>query len=151
MNWVIPIIIFFDQLTKKLSETFLLEKNIKIGFFQLTYVENTGIAFGLFKEMTLFHGIFSTLIVIFLFILKEKYKEKNKFFTTSFDLGISFIIGGALGNIFDRIRLGYVVDMIYWPNFSIFNVADIFVTFGGVILLYHFLKRSKYGKKNVQS
>jgi len=151
MNWVIPIIIFFDQLTKKLSETFLLEKNIKIGFFQLTYVENTGIAFGLFKEMTLFHGIFSTLIVIFLFILKEKYKEKNKFFTTPFDLGISFIIGGALGNIFDRIRLGYVVDMIYWPNFSIFNVADIFVTFGGVILLYHFLKRSKYGKKNVQS
>ena len=151
MNWVIPIIIFFDQLTKKLSETFLLEKNIKIGFFQLTYVENTGIAFGLFKDMALFHGIFSTLIVIFLFILKEKYKEKCKFFTTSFDLGIAFIIGGALGNIIDRIRLGYVVDMIYWPNFSIFNVADIFVTFGGVILLYHFFKRSKYEKKSVQS
>ncbi len=113
----------------------------------MTYVENTGIAFGLFKGMALFHGIFSTLIVIFLFILKEKYK----FFNTSFDLGITFIIGGALGNIFDRIRLGYVVDMIYWPNFSIFNVADIFVTFGGVILLYHFFKRSKYGKKNVQS
>ncbi|WP_103898428.1 signal peptidase II [Petrotoga halophila] len=151
MNWVIPIIIFFDQLTKKLSETFLLENTIKIGFFQLTYVENTGIAFGLFKGMALFHGVFSTLIVIFLFILKEKYKEKYKFFTTSFDLGITFIIGGALGNIFDRIRLGYVVDMIYWPYFSIFNVADIFVTFGGVILLYHFFKRSSHGKKNVQS
>ncbi|KUK82031.1 MAG: Lipoprotein signal peptidase, partial [Petrotoga mobilis] len=91
MNWVIPIIIFFDQLTKKLSQTFLLENNIKIGFFQLTYIENTGIAFGFFKDMALFHGTFSMLIVIFLFILKEKYKEKYKFFTTSFDLGISFI------------------------------------------------------------
>ncbi len=66
MNWVIPIIIFFDQLTKKLSETFLLEKNIKIGFFQLTYVENTGIALDFLKILALFHGIFSTLIVIFL-------------------------------------------------------------------------------------
>ncbi|RAO98845.1 hypothetical protein PW5551_07115 [Petrotoga sp. 9PW.55.5.1] len=150
MTWIIPIIIFFDQITKKLSEIYLINNTIKVGFFQLTYVKNTGIAFGLFQGKALFHAIISTIVVIFLFSFREIYKKKTQPFFKSFDLGMSFILGGALGNIFDRVRLGYVVDMIYWPNFSIFNVADMFVTFGALILLYHLLRRSSYEKKNNQ-
>lgn len=151
MSWLIPVIIFIDQITKKLSETFLINNIIKIGMFELRYVENSGVAFGFFQGFPLLHGLISTIIVTFLYFFREKYMKSVENFLFSFDLGICFIIGGAVGNIFDRIRLGYVVDMIYWPKFSIFNVADIFITFGGIILLYHFLRRINYGKNSAQS
>jgi signal peptidase II len=151
MSWVIPIIIFFDQVTKKMAETFLIHNPIKIGIFELTYVQNTGVAFGLFKGKAFIHGIIATIIVTFLYFFREQYLKNNRLFNLSFDLGMCFIISGAMGNIFDRIRLGYVVDIISWQHFSIFNIADIFITFGGIILLYHLIRRSLHGKSNVQS
>ncbi|HOB16773.1 MAG TPA: signal peptidase II [Defluviitoga sp.] len=151
MSWLIPVIIFFDQLTKKLAETFLIQSPIKIGIFELTYVENTGVAFGLFRGKSFIHGIVATIIAVFLCFFREKYLKANHEYNFSFDLGICFIISGALGNIFDRIRLGYVVDIISWHNFSVFNVADIFITCGGIVLLYHLVRRSLHGKNDVQS
>jgi len=59
------------------------------------------------------------------------------------EFGMIFIISGALGNIFDRLRVGYVVDIFYVPYFSIFNVADSFVTIGGILLAIYFLRSNK--------
>ena len=151
MSWLIPIIIFFDQITKKTAETILVHNPIKIGIFELTYVENTGVAFGLFRGKALIHGIIATIIVTFLYFFREQYLRSNNIFNFSFDLGMCFIISGALGNIFDRIRLGYVVDIISWQDFTVFNIADIFITFGGIILLYHLVRRSLHGKSDLQS
>lgn len=127
--------LFIDQLTKIIVKQYLGPFNAVrvLPFFNIIYVENTGSAFGLFKELGSSFFIIISLIVIaivILFILKEK---NNK-------LGYALILGGAVGNLLDRIQYGYVIDFLefhvggyYWP---IFNIADSALTIGVFILLY---------------
>ena len=106
------------------------------GLFHLTYVQNTGAAFSSFQGMRwLFVGIFVLLTVAVLF----EYFKKPMPFATFERWCIASIYGGALGNIIDRVRLGYVVDMIDvdFINFPVFNVADCFITCGCILLVIH--------------
>jgi signal peptidase II len=139
MSFLIPLIILFDQITKILGEEYLVNNSIDIWFFKLTYTENTGMAFGMFQDNSFLLGVISSIIVSILFIIREIYVKKIK----SKYLGLIFIISGAMGNIFDRLRIGYVVDIFYVPYFSIFNVADSFVTIGGILLAIYFLRSNK--------
>ncbi|MGM0640151.1 MAG: signal peptidase II [Thermotogota bacterium] len=141
MSFLIPLIILFDQITKIIGEKYLVNDSIEIWFFKLTYTENTGMAFGMFQNNSFLLGIISSIIVSFLFFIREYYTKKIKSFTL--ELGMIFIIAGALGNIFDRLRVGYVVDIFYVPYFSIFNIADSFVSIGGVLLAIYFLRSNK--------
>ncbi len=139
--------LFIDQLTKIIVKQYVgpLSTVRVLPFFNIIYVENTGSAFGLFKELGSFFFIIISLIVIatvILFILKEK---NNK-------LGYALILGGAVGNLLDRIQYGYVIDFLefhvggyYWP---IFNIADSALTIGVLILLYETLivQRQKSNK-----
>jgi signal peptidase II len=106
------------------------------GLFHLTYVQNTGAAFSSFQGMRwLFVGIFLLLTAGLLF---EYFKKPLPF--TGFERWcLAAIYGGGLGNVIDRVRLGYVVDMICvdFIDFPVFNVADIFITCGCFILLLH--------------
>ncbi|BBE30872.1 lipoprotein signal peptidase [Tepiditoga spiralis] len=142
MTWIIPISIFLDQISKIWSRDFLSLNPINIWFIKLTYAQNTGMAFGMFKNNAFLLGIFSTSAICIALLFREWYLKKEK--SKLFDLGINMVIGGALGNMYDRIRIGYVVDMVYVPHFAIFNVADSFVTIGGIILAIYFLWRSKH-------
>lgn len=106
------------------------------GLFHLTYVRNTGAAFSAMEGMRwLFVLIFLLLTVA---IIWEFFKKKMPFTTLERWL-IAAIYGGGLGNIIDRIRLGYVVDMIEvdFIRFPVFNVADCFITCGCILLLLH--------------
>ncbi|WP_047267856.1 signal peptidase II [Marinitoga sp. 1197] len=143
MDWLIPIILIIDQISKRLAQDFLKGKTIHIigDFLTLSYVTNTGIAFGIFRGYAFLHGILATFVVTFIYIYRKKHLEKNK--SMLFDISITFIIGGALGNIYDRVRIGYVVDMFNVKYFSVFNVADSFVTIGGVLLAIYYWRRSK--------
>jgi len=141
MSFLIPIIILFDQITKIIGEKYLVNSSIDIWFFKLTYTENTGMAFGMFQNNSFLLGIISSIIVSVLFFIREHYTKKIKSILLEF--GMIFIISGALGNIFDRLRVGYVVDIFYVPYFSIFNVADSFVTIGGILLAIYFLRSNK--------
>jgi signal peptidase II len=141
MSFLIPLIILFDQITKILGEEYLVNNSIDIWFFKLTYTENTGMAFGMFQDNSFLLGVISSIIVSILFIIREIYVKKIK--SKFLDLGLIFIISGAMGNIFDRLRIGYVVDIFYVPYFSIFNVADSFVTIGGILLAIYFLRSNK--------
>ncbi len=98
--------------------------NLIPGFFNLTLVHNTGGAFGLFAQSTYLFIIFSIITIIFLFFFFKKYSVENPWIVWPFGL----VLGGAIGNLIDRIRLGYVVDFLdayagnwHWPAF---NVAD---------------------------
>ena len=99
------------------------------GLFHLTYVQNTGAAFSSFEGMRwLFVGLFAALTVA---IVWEYFKKPMPF--TKLDRWcLAAIYGGGLGNVIDRIRLGYVVDMIHteFMDFPVFNVADCFITCG---------------------
>ena len=145
MSFLIPLILLFDQITKILGEEYLVKNSIDIWFFKLTYTENTGMAFGMFQGNSFLLGVVSSIIVSILFFIREQYTKKIKSLTL--DLGLIFIISGAMGNIFDRLRIGYVVDIFYVPYFSIFNVADSFVTVGGILLAIYFLRSHKYERR----
>lgn len=130
-----------DQITK-----LLVVQNIPLfghvdgipGLFGLTYVQNTGAAFSSLQGMRwLFVLIFAVLTVA---VLVEYFKKPLPF--TAFDRWcIAAIYGGGLGNVIDRVRLGYVVDMINveFMDFAVFNVADCFITCGCVLLAVHLI------------
>jgi signal peptidase II len=132
-------IVVVDQVTK-----LLVLANIPLfadidaipGLFHLTYVQNTGAAFSSFEGMRwLFVLLFAVLTVL---ILVEYFKKRMPF--SPFERWcIAAIYGGGLGNVIDRVRLGYVVDMIEvdFMNFPVFNVADCFITCGCIALIVH--------------
>ncbi len=135
---VIILAVFLDQLTKYLTILFLKPLDtlpIIKDVIHLTYVENTGAAFGMLKNQRWLFMIVSTVAIIALLIYLFKKKTQPKLE----NLAIAFIVGGGIGNMIDRIFLGYVVDMIDFRliNFAVFNVADSFVCVGaGLLMLY---------------
>ena len=132
-------IVAADQFTKFLTVANIpLYQDVEFipGFLGFTYVQNTGAAFSSFQGMRwLFVGIFLLLTAALLF----EYFKKPLPFTTFERFCLAAIYGGGLGNVIDRVRLGYVVDMIdaAFIDFPIFNVADCFITCGTVLFLAH--------------
>ncbi|MBO5067422.1 MAG: signal peptidase II [Oscillospiraceae bacterium] len=108
------------------------------GIVKFTYVQNTGAAFSSFQGMQwLFALIFLVLTVL---IILEYFKKPLPF--SKFDRWcIAAVYGGGLGNMIDRLRLGYVVDMIEteFITFPVFNVADCFITCGCIALMIHLI------------
>lgn len=146
---VIIVAVFLDQLTKYLTILFLKPIDtfpIIEDVIHLTYVENTGAAFGMMKDQRWLFMIVSTVAIIALLIYLFKKKTQPKLE----NLAIAFIVGGGIGNMIDRIFLGYVVDMIDFRliNFAVFNVADSFVCVGaGLLMLYMILSGVKEYKE----
>lgn len=128
--------IILDQLTKWLSVKFLtLVDTVPLikGVLHLTYVENTGAAFGMLKDHRWVFILISTVtIVAFLFYLYLGHAD-----TRLYGIAFSMIISGGIGNMIDRIALGYVVDFIDFRliNFAVFNGADSFVCVGAGIMI----------------
>lgn len=134
----ILLIFVLDRISKIWALAYLKEiGNINVlPFFKLTFVQNTGAAFGSFQNGNTIL-IFVSLIVLFALI---KYREEIFELGKLASYGWLFIIGGALGNLYDRIFIGYVVDyfnFIVWP---VFNVADSFITIGALMLAWCILK-----------
>lgn len=108
------------------------------GFFDLSYLENRGAAFGIFQGRVYLLAFVTMIIMAVLFVIYQKTKKKTKLLTIS----TALILTGAIGNLMDRLRYGFVVDFIswHWKNtyyFPTFNVADICITVGtGLLILY---------------
>jgi len=133
----IGVIVAVDQLTKYLTvANIALYADVPFlpGLLQLTYVQNTGAAFSSFEGQ---QWLFALIFVVFtLLILREFFKNSMGF--TNFEWWcIAAIYGGGLGNMIDRVRMGYVVDMIHtdFMDFPVFNVADCFITCGCIGLM----------------
>lgn len=104
------------------------------GVVELTYVQNTGAAFSLFSEHTWILALISALASLLLLFLLLWGTFPHPLAMT----GLCLILGGAVGNLIDRVALGFVVDMfsLQFVNFAIFNIADIGVCLGGVLLFF---------------
>ena len=128
------IIAILDQ-TAKLFAAGLLPsvKTVSLieNVFHLTYVENTGAGFGAFSGYTWFLIALTLLVIIAVVAFVVTKRPKNRVFITA----LTFMMGGAVGNVVDRIRLGYVIDFFDFCliDFPVFNVADCFITVGAVI------------------
>ena len=112
------------------------------GLVHFTYVRNTGAAFSTLQgHRWLFVAIYALFLLFFLWMLLKKPLP----FTKLEYWCMAAILGGGLGNLVDRIRLGYVVDMICtdFITFPVFNVADCFVTCGAILLFVHLILWNK--------
>ena len=135
--WILIIFgsIWLDQLTKWLAVT-LLQGNPSVpiipGALQLTYLENPGAAFGMLQNNRWVFLIISTVGILGVLAYLLIKRPTSRLLC----LALSFIVGGGIGNMIDRVLLGYVVDFIDFCliNFAIFNVADSFVCVGAGFL-----------------
>ena len=129
---VLALVLALDRLTKVLSQTFLQAGPVKIfPFFQLPYVENTGAAFGMMQGRNWL--LIFVMLAIIGYIL-HSWKElcgHGKLV----QWGCVLILSGALGNLYDRIVLGYVVDFLDFLVWPVFNVADSAITLGGCLFV----------------
>ncbi len=121
------------------------------GLLNFIYLENRGAAFGILQNKQWFFVAATSIITIAIIILLFRYSHHN-FFSYA---AAALIIAGGLGNLIDRVRLGYVVDYISVSFFPpIFNFADICVTIGTVFLIIHllfFAESDRGGEKVLRS
>lgn len=141
MYFLISFFIFclaLDQITK-----FYIEAHMVIGeqisiiphYFYLTYIKNPGAAFGLLANFQILFIIIAILILsLYIFYIKKILKYKM-----IYRLGITMVVAGAIGNMIDRVRINYVIDFFDLKVWPIFNVADIFICIGSVIVIYYIL------------
>ncbi|MDY3225493.1 MAG: signal peptidase II [Candidatus Faecousia sp.] len=132
-------IVAADQITKYLTVLYIPNLGAQPlipGLLQISYVQNTGAAFSSFEGQ---QWLFTLIFVAFTILIFYEYFKKPLGFTTLERWCIAAIYGGGLGNMVDRVRLGYVVDMIEttFIDFPVFNVADCFITCGCVLLMVH--------------
>ena len=134
-------IVLADQITKWLTVANIPlhgQKDFIPGLLSLTYAQNTGAAWSMFQGQ---QWLFALIFVAFTVILLLEFFKKPLPFTTAERWMLAAIYGGGLGNMIDRVRLSYVVDMIQteFIRFPVFNVADCFITCGCILLVLHLI------------
>ena len=128
--------ILLDQITKLLATTYLkVVDTVPLieGVLHLTYAENTGAAFGILKDHRWVFLSISTVAILAMGLYLYLFKSESRLY----DVAIAMIVSGGMGNMFDRLGLGYVVDFIDFRliNFAVFNGADSFVCVGSGLLI----------------
>ncbi|GAB54433.1 signal peptidase II [Glaciecola punicea ACAM 611] len=150
--WISAIIFILDQWTKyAIVQAMTLFESIQItGFFNLTYVHNYGAAFSFLYDaggwqVYFLSAVALTVSALILWWLRQTTKEQ-----LLLPVAFSFILGGALGNVFDRIMHGYVIDFLdfyygtyHWPAF---NVADSAIFIGAGLLILDMFKNKEANK-----
>lgn len=134
---ILPLVVAFDIITKLVFQ----DKSFPFlkGFISIHSVPlNTGAAWSFLEGYTWILIIVSLIFIVFLILFDLKYKPNSSLYSIAF----SFILGGAIGNLIDRIFLGGVRDFLcfdFWPNFPIFNIADSFLCIGVFLLAIYIL------------
>ena len=142
------LVVLLDYITKRIvSGSMVLYQSIPVikGVFNITYVKNTGASFGMMAGARWFF-VAVTVILIAAVIY---YAVKNKITDKLFLVSASFVVGGGIGNLIDRIATGAVVDFFDFCliNFAIFNVADCFVVVGVILMAIYYIKEEKTKKE----
>jgi signal peptidase II len=146
------ILVVLDQVFKILTLKYLKPvSSIKLinNFLRLNYVENTGAAFGLFKNNTVVLTVFTAIvIVVCLYFIFFKPFDKPVI-----NIFLVMIVSGGMGNLIDRLFRSYVIDYIevLFIDFPVFNFADILVTVGSFLLAFYLIYETFKDKKKKES
>ena len=136
---VAGIVLAIDQLTKFFAVLYLKPATsipIVPNVFHLSFVENSGIAFGFFQGHPEFWTWLITASVLCLFIASFFFRDQPR----SHQVAFAFILGGAMGNWIDRIRVDRVIDFFDFRIWPVFNLADSFITIGALLFIWFALK-----------
>ena len=144
-------IVAADQITKALVVAHIPlggHMDFLPGFLDFTYLRNTGAAFSSFEGM---QWLFALIFLAFTAALFYEYFKKRQPFSGFERWMIAAIYAGGLGNMIDRLRLGYVVDMLhfqFWPSYPTFNVADVCIVSGAILgAIYYVLLYEKHDRR----
>jgi signal peptidase II len=140
--WLSVAVVVIDQGTKWLAVKMLFSQPPVViipGFFDLTLIYNTGAAFGFLRNaggwQNAFFIVVATIVSMFLISMLRRLNPRDLQSAVAFSL----ILGGAIGNVIDRVNQGYVVDFIHWFyrdwHWPAFNIADSAITIGAVLLV----------------
>jgi signal peptidase II len=151
--FLVAAVLVLDRWTKSLIQNrFDLNESAMVidGFFNITYVRNTGVAFGIFSSVStpaksILLSVFTAIAAIVVVTYGLRSPAGNRLLQTA----LALILGGALGNLYDRIAYGYVVDFLefyvgayHWPSF---NIADSAITVGVVLLAFEIIRHETAG------
>ncbi|MQY66010.1 MAG: signal peptidase II [Clostridia bacterium] len=142
------ILLSVDQFSKYIiRQKMSLAESIPIikSVFHITYVENRGIAFGLFPQGSSLFIVISLIIILGIIFFERKKVIKS--LKERFCLGL--ILGGALGNLIDRLRFGFVIDFLDFRIWPVFNLADSGVCIGGILMVFFLLRKRPRKERTV--
>ncbi|OGC08005.1 signal peptidase II [candidate division WOR-1 bacterium RIFOXYD2_FULL_36_8] len=134
-------VLLFDQFSKFLVHRFMfVNQSIPIieNILHLTYVQNSGAAFGLFRGKILFLLITGVLVIAAIFYFHERLR-----FDDHLQTPLALLLGGSLGNMSDRVFRRYVVDFIDFRIWPVFNVADVMINVAVFFIIFIVLKEGK--------
>lgn len=142
------ICILIDQIIKIIITTnlkFTESINVIKNFFRITYLRNNGAAFSILSGNRIFLILITLIALLIIYIFLIKNKNINKIETICYGT----LIGGIIGNLIDRVRLGYVIDYLDFNiinyNYPVFNFADICIVVSAILLLIISIKEVKHG------
>src|SRR5438034_3333565 len=146
--------LFLDRWTKSVIQSrFSLNESISVidDFFNITYVRNTGVAFGIFSSISspaksVLLSVFTALAATLVTVYSARTSTRNRLL----QVALGLILGGALGNLYDRLAYGYVNDFLefyignyHWPSF---NIADSAISIGVVLLTIEVIRNEAPGR-----
>jgi signal peptidase II len=139
------VVIGGDQFTKWLIREFVDrgDSYFDLGIFRIIHITNSGAAFGMFTNAGPLLAVTSIIGIVAIVI----YVLNPSFAHPLMRVGLAFMLGGATGNLIDRVKSGEVVDFLKVPNFPAFNVADSAITVGVVFLIWAMLRDQKQAPK----
>lgn len=147
-SWTVLLLVVTDQWSKALVVSRIpLHDSIEVvpGLLNLTHVRNTGAAFGLLNAVDFpYKTVVIAVLALLAIVAIAFYANRLGSHTLVARLGLALVLGGAIGNLIDRVRQGYVVDFVDvhyagW-HFWAFNVADAAITVGAVVLILDMLR-----------
>ena len=140
--WLSLLVIVLDQLTKYMASTLLVyyKPQAVIPMFNLTLMHNTGAAFSFLDDADGWQRWFFTIIALAVSVFLVLWLKRLTVQERLQAIALSLILGGAIGNVIDRIWLGYVIDFldVYYGqwHFPAFNIADSAISIGAVLIIY---------------
>ena len=143
------LILVADQLTKAWMRSYPLEQPVfELGFFRIINIHNTGAAFGLFQghtfALTIVSLVGTGILLVYALLVHRSFPILDNKLSK---LALGLVLGGTVGNLIDRLSLGYVTDFIdfgFWPAF---NIADSAITVGVILFAYSLLRLSRTKKQ----
>ncbi|MFA6849154.1 MAG: signal peptidase II [Selenomonadaceae bacterium] len=135
-------IVILDQIVKFYIQSMMLvgmSIPVVTDVFHITYILNPGAAFGILENQRMFFILIGTAILCAAIYFYSYIKKENIFIR----YGVSMLLGGAVGNLIDRIRIGYVIDFFDFRIWPIFNIADIAIVVGVGCIVYSVLFSNK--------
>jgi signal peptidase II len=150
-------VVVFDQITKLIVHSRIaLHESVTVipGFLDLTHVRNTGAAFGFLNAVEFpFKPFVIPMVALLALLAIAAYAARLDARERGGRLGLALILGGAVGNLIDRTRIGYVVDFVdvYWGDYHFwaFNVADASIFVGAVVILVDMIFLNRHASQTV--